>query len=156
MKLQKFINKNLYKRSIISIILYPISLLYASLQIFFRNLYYKKILKSFKSRIKIISIGNIVSGGSGKTPFTIFLAKYLTEKGKKVAISHRGYKGDYEHSVTLISDFQDVFPYAKHSGDESFLIALKSPKIPVISGSNRKLAIKILEKTYHNNKIKTG
>ncbi|MCD4817277.1 MAG: tetraacyldisaccharide 4'-kinase [Candidatus Cloacimonetes bacterium] len=148
MKLQNFINKNLYKRSIISIILYPISILYAFLQISFRKLYRKKILRSFKSRIKIISIGNIVSGGSGKTPFTIFLAKYLTENGKKVAISHRGYKGDYENLVTLISDFQEVFPYAKHAGDESFLIALKSPRIPVISGRNRKLAIKILEKKF--------
>jgi len=147
-KLQNFISDNLYKRSLISVLLLPIGMLYAGLQILFRNLYRKKIFRSFHSKIKIISVGNIVSGGSGKTPFTIFLAKYLVNNGKKVAISHRGYKGDYENSVTLISDFKEIYPYAKHAGDESFLIAQKARGIPVISGRDRKLAIKILEKKF--------
>jgi tetraacyldisaccharide 4'-kinase len=55
-------------------------------------LYSRDILKSHKSAIKIISIGNISLGGAGKTPFAIWLSKRLIEKGLKVAVLERGYK----------------------------------------------------------------
>ncbi len=102
----------------------------------------------YKSKCKIISVGNIVSGGSGKTPFTIFLVNYLTDKGFKVAVSHRGYKGKFEHENKLISDRNDIFDSAREAGDEAYLLASKLKGIPVIVGKNRRLSIKILEKKY--------
>ena len=89
-----------------------------------------------------------MSGGTGKTPFTIFLAKYLQQKGFKIAVSHRGYKGDFENTNILISDAHKVFEEAKNAGDESYLLALKLNGIPVIVGSNRQISIRILEKRY--------
>ena len=44
-------------------------------------LYDKKILKNFKIKNFVISIGNIVVGGTGKTPFTLYLAQKLLDKG---------------------------------------------------------------------------
>ena len=147
-KIQKFIEKNLYKRSLISYFLLPLSLKFAFLQIVRRSIYRNFPLLSYKSNIKIISVGNIVSGGSGKTPFTIFLAKKLSEKGKKVAVSHRGYKGKFEYGNKLISDREKMFDFAVDAGDEAFLLASKLKGIPVIAGKNRRLSVKILEKKF--------
>ncbi len=58
--------------------------------------FYKvNLLKSYKSQIAVISIGNITLGGTGKTPFTIMLAERLTQKNKKkTAVLIRGYGED--------------------------------------------------------------
>ena len=148
MNLQKIIEKNLIKRSPISYALLPLSIIYSQLQKV-RRFYYQRFSNlSYQASKKIICVGNIVSGGSGKTPFVIFLAKYLTDKGKKVAISHRGYKGEFENSIKIISDENGLYPKASKAGDEAFLIANSIKGIPVIVGRNRSLAVKTLEKRF--------
>ncbi len=139
--MQDFIRNNLYQRSIISFILYPLSLVYSLIMILRR----KFRQQGYRPHCQIISVGNIVSGGSGKTPITIFLAKHLRQKGKKVAVSHRGYKGRFEKNNRLISDQDKVFDIAKFAGDEALLLASKLKGIPIIVGKNRKLSVKILE-----------
>ncbi len=67
----KLIQNHLLKRSLLSYTLYPVSLIYGCWQNQ-RRTYYQR--KAYKAPCKIISIGNIVSGGSGKTPLTITLA----------------------------------------------------------------------------------
>ena len=148
MQLQNLIDKNLYKRSLLSYLLFPISLKYSFLQKIRRQIYRRFPSLSYRSKIKIISVGNIVSGGSGKTPFTIFLAKHLSEKGKNVAVSHRGYQGKFENENKLISDRNRVFDFAPAAGDEAFLLASKLNEIPVIAGKNRRLSIRILERKF--------
>ncbi|NGX45715.1 MAG: Tetraacyldisaccharide 4'-kinase, partial [Chlamydiae bacterium] len=49
-------------------------------------------LKEVDSGLFVMSIGNIVAGGTGKTPLTAFIAEELSQK-KKVAILSRGYRG---------------------------------------------------------------
>jgi len=58
--------------------------------------FYKvNLLKSYKSQIAVISVGNITLGGTGKTPFTIMLAERLTQKNKKkTSVLIRGYGED--------------------------------------------------------------
>lgn len=142
--MQNLIEKNLYKKSLLSYLLLPLSVIYSIVLILRRKLH----SKGFRSRCKIISVGNIVSGGSGKTPVTIFLAKYLQKQGKKVAVSHRGYKGKFENDNKLISDENEVYDFAKDAGDETFLLATKLAGIPVVAGRNRKRSIQILEEKY--------
>jgi len=142
--MQKMIEKNLYKKSLLSYLLWPLSLVYSIILILRRKVH----PSGYQSRCKIISVGNIVSGGSGKTPVTIFLAKHLQKKGKKVAISHRGYKGKFENENKLISDENKVFKFAGDAGDETFLLASKLIGIPVIAGRNRRKSIQILEAEY--------
>ncbi|RLD56689.1 MAG: tetraacyldisaccharide 4'-kinase [Bacteroidetes bacterium] len=144
MNFQTLIKNNLYKRSLLSYLLLPISGVYTSVQIFRRKWYKTFPSKIYRSEYKIISIGNIVSGGSGKTPFTIFLTKYLTQKGFSVAISHRGYKGKFEKENKLISNKKEVFDFAQDAGDEAFLLATKLDGIPIVVGKNRSLSIEIL------------
>jgi tetraacyldisaccharide 4'-kinase len=142
--MQNLIEKNLYKKSLLSYLLLPLSIFYSCLLILRRKLH----SKGYRSRCKIISVGNIVSGGSGKTPVTIFLAKYLQKHGKQVAVSHRGYKGKFENDNKLISDKNEVYDFAKDAGDETFLLASKLIGIPVIAGRDRKRSIQILEEKY--------
>jgi len=146
--MQKFIENHLYKRSILSYLLFPISIKYSILQKCRRRFYQVFSSLIYKSKIKVISIGNIVSGGSGKTPFTIFITRYLREKGFKVAVSHRGYKGKFEKKNILISDRNNIFDSARDAGDEAYLLASKLKGIPVIVGRDRKASIKILEEKY--------
>jgi tetraacyldisaccharide 4'-kinase len=142
--MQKLIETNLYKKSLLSWLLMPVSLIYSVFLLLRRKLH----SGGYRSHCRIISVGNIVSGGSGKTPVTVFLAKHLQKQGKKVAISHRGYKGKYERENVLISNETEVFELAEKAGDEAFLLAIRLPGIPVIVGCNRKRSIQILENSF--------
>ncbi len=145
---QQFIQKHLYNRSLLSYILFPFSIIFAGIQMIRRIIYSSFPGLSYRSSCQIISVGNIVSGGSGKTPLTIFLAEYLSGKGRNVAVSHRDYGGNFEQGNKLISNREEVFSYAEYAGDEAYLLALKLPGIPVIAGKNRKRSIEILLNTF--------
>ena len=60
-------------------------------------LYKKNILRSHKVKPRVISIGNITLGGTGKTPFTITLSENIKKMGRRVAVLTRGYGGDESH-----------------------------------------------------------
>lgn len=90
----------------------------------------------------------MIVGGSGKTPFTIYLAEQLSKQGIKTAVSHRGYKSELEQGASLISDREKLLPEAEKAGDEAWLIASRLPSIPVTAGRDRKAAIELLYKTF--------
>jgi len=123
--------KNLF----IEFFLYGFSFFYR-FSIFFKNLIYDlKILKSKKVKSKVISIGNIDCGGTGKTPFIIFLANKLISNNKKIAVITRGYKSRYEKKSLYIdknSKF-DVFDI----GDEAFLLKNHIRDLPIFVGRNK-------------------
>lgn len=78
------------------ILLLPLGFIFRII-VFFRNkLYDYEILKITRLDSKVISVGNISSGGSGKTPMTMFLADYFLRKNKFVAIILKGYKRSYD------------------------------------------------------------
>ncbi|NGX57079.1 MAG: Tetraacyldisaccharide 4'-kinase [Candidatus Anoxychlamydiales bacterium] len=119
----------------IKIFLYFLSIFY-KIAINFRNfLYDKNILKSKKLKPFIISIGNIVAGGSGKTPFTIFLANQI--KNKKTAIVTRGYKSKLK-TKSYLTKKNDT---AKLIGDEAVLIK-KNTDANLYIGNNKILSCK--------------
>jgi len=147
MKGKKFIDSYLQKRRILNYLLLPISLVFSLILIIRRTLY-KTILPQFQANIAVISVGNITVGGTGKTPFTIWLAETLTGMGYKVAVSHSGYKSDLENSVSLISNTLQMLPDAELAGDEAWLFSNRLPGIPVVVGKNRRKAIKLLQTTF--------
>ncbi|MCH8964078.1 MAG: tetraacyldisaccharide 4'-kinase [Planctomycetes bacterium] len=73
--------------------LHAMSLPYCGL-VNLRNLYYDTFANVRQLDRPCISIGNITTGGTGKTPLVIWLAGELIEAGKKVAVISRGYRGD--------------------------------------------------------------
>ncbi len=99
-------------------------------------LYSIGIFKSTKLNCKVISIGNITAGGTGKTPMTIYLACKLKEKGIKVVVLSRGYKRRTK-GVVVVSDGEKMFLNPTDAGDEPYLIGEKA-RVPVVVGSNRR------------------
>ncbi|MEC8702126.1 MAG: tetraacyldisaccharide 4'-kinase, partial [Bacteroidota bacterium] len=78
--------------SLKKIILYIPSIIFGfftGLKIF---LYKKNILRPRKYKAKIISIGNLIMGGAGKTPTVEYIANYFISKNINFAIISRGYK----------------------------------------------------------------
>ena len=73
-------------------IFYPISAVYSSIMRVRNLLFNKGILKSEKVSAKVISIGNLTVGGSGKTPTVIYVLELLKKNGYKPAVLSRGYR----------------------------------------------------------------
>lgn len=138
-----FVARHLLQRSFVSLILYPFSLLF-SLILILRRFLYKAILLQYKAPVCVISIGNIIAGGSGKTPFTIYLALLLQQEGFTCAVSHRGYRSKLEHETALVSDREKLLPLSDSAGDEAWLLAKRLPGIPVVVGKNRIEAVMLL------------
>ncbi|MBS3741939.1 MAG: tetraacyldisaccharide 4'-kinase [Candidatus Cloacimonetes bacterium] len=113
-----------------------------------RFLYRIGIFSQYKSKAKIISVGNLTVGGTGKTPFTIYLTEYLKSKGYKVVVSHRGYKGEYENEVKIISENKEQQVKARYAGDEPQILLRNLAETPIIVGKNRTEVIKLAEKQF--------
>ncbi len=121
-------------------LLIPLSWLYAA-GVSVRNRFYT--LGVFKARslpCRVISVGNIVVGGTGKTPAVITIAKHLKKEGQGVAILLRGYKRQSREKITIISDGEKVCASLTESGDEAYMMARHLNGIPIIAGKCRYLA----------------
>ena len=86
---------------------------------------------------KVISVGNITVGGTGKTPMTIHVAAEIKRAGFKVVIVSRGYKGRAEKHGGIVSDGRTLIMDAEQAGDEPYMIACRLKGVPVVVGKNR-------------------
>lgn len=119
--------------------LYCLSIPYKAI-IFCRNWAYNNgLLRQFHSEIPVISIGNFVAGGTGKTPLTIMLAEELLKKHVIATVS-RGYKSPAEKASKpiLVSKGNGALHSAALVGDEPYLIASRLPHAIVIAGKDRR------------------
>ncbi|MEE8185094.1 MAG: tetraacyldisaccharide 4'-kinase [Thermodesulfobacteriota bacterium] len=117
--------------------LYLLSLLYGlAIRVRF-FLYSSGILHARKLPCKVISIGNITVGGSGKTPMAIFMAEYLANRGLRTAIVSRGYGGSLKGGEAIVSDGSNILLGPKEAGDEPYLMAKKLRDVIVAVGANR-------------------
>src|SRR6516165_5508708 len=69
-----------------------------------------------------VSVGNLAIGGSGKTPFTLFLATRLQRSGVSVGIVSRGYGGEASRQARLVSDGRYMGMTARQAGDEPVML----------------------------------
>lgn len=114
------------------ILLVPLSWLFAAIVALRRALFRWGLLRSYRLDVPVIVIGNITVGGTGKTPFTIWLATQLAASGRKVGIILRGYGGratTWPQRVTRASAWEEV-------GDEAVLLARRTDAI-VVAGPDR-------------------
>ena len=116
------------------------------------------LLKSKSLNVPIISIGNITSGGTGKTPFTAYLIEQLSSRGLKVGLVSRGYGGT-ESGPALVrysgnANANDKALVAKRFGDEPSWFAREYPDVPVVVGAKRPAAVEyLLTQCQKENKI---
>jgi tetraacyldisaccharide 4'-kinase len=100
-------------------------------------LYRRRWLPTYKLPRPVISVGNLTVGGTGKTPVVIFVAEWLSAKGKRVAVLSRGYRRRSSQRHLLVSDGERVLADADHAGDEPYLIAQRCPQAIVAVGPDR-------------------
>lgn len=80
------------------------------------------ILSAARVSCKVISVGNISAGGTGKTPFVIWLADWFKRKRYRVGVLGRGYKRSSE-GYLLVSDGKKLLVSAREAGDEPTEVA---------------------------------
>jgi len=118
-------------------LLYLLSCLYAGALKGRQNLYRRHLLKTKKLPCRVVSIGNITVGGTGKTPMTIYVARLIEQLGYKVAVISRGFKGGAEKIGGIVSDGQRIRMTPEMAGDEPCLLAKSLDGIPVLVGRDR-------------------
>ncbi|MCF6201666.1 MAG: tetraacyldisaccharide 4'-kinase, partial [Hydrogenimonas sp.] len=111
----------------VALLLLPLSFIYASVM-WFRRL----AAKPKRYPVPIISVGNLLVGGSGKTPMTIELAKRFDN----VAVVLRGY-GRRSSGVIAVSEKGKILVDVNKSGDEAMLLAKSLPDATVIVAEDR-------------------
>lgn len=111
--------------------------LYAAIVTLRNALYTRGIFQTRRLPCTVISVGNIVVGGTGKTPAVIAIAKQLQADGVRVAILLRGYKRQSREKITIVTDGEQRFCTAAESGDEADMMARLLPRIPIIVGRHR-------------------
>lgn len=126
------------KRGLLAWLLWPLSLLVAGLGAARRQLYQRSWLKTERVPVPVIVVGNVVAGGSGKTPVVIALVTHLTAHGLKVGVVSRGYGRQSTdcREVTAASAITEV-------GDEPALIH-NTTQVPVFVAARRIDAAKAL------------
>ncbi len=83
-----------------------------------------RLARPARAQAKVICVGNLTAGGSGKTPVTIALGTFLAARGRQVFFLTRGYGGNESGPLQVTSDAE-----AARVGDEALLLARTAPTI---------------------------
>ena len=103
-----------------------------------RNMLYDRgLLSQRRLSCRVVSIGNLTVGGTGKTPVTIAVTQALLAAGHRVAVLSRGYRRRSRARHVLVSNGHKILVGPAEAGDEPFLIAQRCPQAVVAVGSNR-------------------
>lgn len=87
----------------------------------------------------VVSIGNLTTGGTGKTPVTAWLARSLVDRGRRPAIISRGYKSIMENEIGKVdlSAGKRLSQLARLFGDEPTMLAHRLSEVPVYVGRHK-------------------
>lgn len=133
------VTRHWYQKSGLSMLLWPLSLLYRGIIIIRKGLFTLGIKKVYRAPVPVIIVGNITVGGVGKTPLVVWLAAYLKQQGLQPGLVSRGYGGKattWPQAVTTDSDPRLV-------GDEPVMLVRKT-HCPMVVGPDRAAAVKQL------------
>ncbi len=101
-----------------------------------------KTTQSVNSRV--VCIGNITAGGTGKTTAVLLAATALAKEGVRVAIVSRGYKRQQKNKDEVVVLFDNPDADWRSAGDEPYMMSrvLSQYKVPIVIGQNRAAAAK--------------
>jgi tetraacyldisaccharide 4'-kinase len=103
-------------------LLVPFGKLYGRVMDLRNLLYHREVLKSFHLPGTTYSVGNLTTGGTGKTPLVAYIAELLLGRGEKVCILTRGY-GRKTRGRVVVSDGKNILADAETGGDEPIELA---------------------------------
>ena len=113
--------------SVVKFFLFLLSLIYG---LAVNILIFSYSFKKTRLACRVISVGNITLGGTGKTVMVELIADYLRKLGHKTAILSRGYKKPGSSSTKLLSNYETM-------GDEPFMLFEKLKDVPILVDSDR-------------------
>ncbi len=125
------------KRGWLSGFLFFLSAIFGTVARIRDQCYDRGIIRTKKLPCRVISVGNLSAGGTGKTPMTVYMAEWLCQSGLRPVIISRGYRGGAEHSGGVVSDGQNVIMDADQAGDEPYMMACRLPSVPLLVGKDR-------------------
>ncbi|HEU4508068.1 MAG TPA: tetraacyldisaccharide 4'-kinase [Pyrinomonadaceae bacterium] len=123
-----------------SILLPPLSILYGAVTRTRLSMYRRGTFQTTKLERPVISVGNITTGGTGKTPLVEWVARTLAAKGKKVCILTRGYGRKDPHVQVIVSDGYEVLASPGEAGDEPYLLATNLKGMAAVISSADRIA----------------
>jgi tetraacyldisaccharide 4'-kinase len=123
-----------------SIVLPPLSFLYDAVTRARLSLYRRGTFHTTKLDRPVISVGNITTGGTGKTPLVEWVARTVAAQGKKVCILTRGYGRKDAHLQVIVSDGYGVLASPSEAGDEPYLLATKLTGLAAVISSADRIA----------------
>ncbi len=136
-QLENKINQAWYQHKKWILFFYPLELLFFTIQKT-RYFFYKMgWLKSWRAQVPVIIVGNILVGGTGKTPLVIALIKLLQSAGFNPGIITRGYGGSLKGFPVLVSKEST----AREVGDEAILL-FRNTLVPVVVDRDRRRSAK--------------
>lgn len=116
----------------------PMSWIYAGGRRAHRGLYDLGLKRRSRLPKKVVCVGNLTVGGTGKTPFIIQLVNELVRSGRRPVILSRGYGAvPAAARPRVVSDGKALCCTATEAGDEPMLMALRCPGVPVVIGTSR-------------------
>ncbi len=126
-----------------------LSLVYGLVVSLRQALYRLRILKTNELPCRVISVGNLTLGGTGKTPMVISISELLLKKQRRPMVVSRGYGRKNASAMLVVSDGHSLLVDSRHGGDEPFLIASKLPGVPVVVGPDRYQAARSVLKRFN-------
>ncbi len=138
-------------RGLLACALWPLSKLYGLLIRLRGALFRAGIFKSGRVRVPVLVVGNVVAGGSGKTPVVMALVRHLAARGVRVGVVSRGYGREMADPA---NDCLEVRPDSPASavGDEPLLLR-RSCGVPVFVARRRLQAAQALLARYPNTEL---
>ena len=126
------------RRGALACLLLPASILFGVIVWLRRLLHANGLLPQSRLRVPVVVVGNLIAGGSGKTPVVIALVQTLAAAGYRPGVVSRGYGGSVEGTLRVTPDTDPAI-----AGDEPVLIA-KRAGCPVWVGRKRVAAAEAL------------
>jgi tetraacyldisaccharide 4'-kinase len=127
--------------------LWPVSVLYGLLWGIRRQLYQMQVLRSHRVKALVIVVGNVITGGAGKTPTVVALVRHLQRRGLAVGVVSRGYGRKRDECL-------EVLPQSHPSevGDEPLLLQ-RALTVPVFVARDRHAAATALLAKYAQTQV---
>ena len=110
-----------------------------------RTCYQRGWRRQYRLPHPVVSVGNLTVGGTGKTPFVIWLARQIHAQGRRVAILSRGYGRQKALQNMIVSDGESLKADWQLAGDEPVLIAQHCPWAIVAVGKDRYRSFAIVQ-----------
>ena len=127
-----------WAQQLLFLLLVPFSRIYSAIMRLRALGYRIGVLRQNRLPVPVLSVGNLVAGGTGKTPVTALIARYLIGTGRTVAILSRGYGGSCGGGAPqLVSNGRELLLTAEQAGDEPYLLAKTIPGLIVAIGASR-------------------